>query len=281
MKRSIRAVDIETGEVMSGITMMDEDDRRRRKEFFEAQRATKMRRLAHKEWGGYFFFIECKEGQFSGLTPQDAARLVYIASFIGYDGALKINERKDMEVNDVKKLLKLSEATFNRFWKAVSGRFIFQDGAGALTVRNGFSRGPQGKITERREKVFLQSIRSLYRNTPASRHRYLGYIFQHLDQISVQYNALCENPFEEDLNHVSLLTVQEFCRMIGYDKSQAARLRRVYDTITFEYGGVMKRFCAFTDFDRKTNDQFVIVNPHLFYAGERAEKVEILGKFFE
>lgn len=280
MKSTIIPVDIETGEVVAGITMHDKDDRRRAKEYWERQNARELRRADHGPLGK-FFLSGCRDNQFAGLSPQDTARLIYTVSFMGYDSVLKRNERSKMKIADLEQTLNLSKSTFIRFWDKVNERFIFENEDGTLIVKDCFFRGKQKKIEERLIKVFIRQIQALYRNTPVSKHRYLGYIFQLLSYINVQYNVLCYNPLEADLEQVSLMTIKDFCRIIGYNESQVSRLSKAYSDIVFQCDGEIRRFCAFVDCGRPTDDRFVIVNPRVFYAGDCFERVEVLGLFFK
>ena len=280
MKNTILPIDITTGEVVSGITMQDAEDRIRSKEYWERQNAKELRRADHGPLGK-FYMTTCRDEQFSRLSAQDTARLIYAASFLGYDGILKVNERQNMTISDLESALQLSKSTFNRFWAKVKGYYILENEDGSLTVKDYFFRGRQKRGSERLTKIFIEKVRALYRNTPTSKHRYLGYIFQLLSYVSVQHNVLCLNPLETDLEQVSLLTIKDFCRIIGYDESQAARLQKTYGDITFPCDGEQRHFCAFVDCGRKTDDRFVIVNPRIFFAGDCFERVEVLGLFFK
>lgn len=280
MKSTIVPVDTETGEIAVGVTLQDEDDRRRAKEYWERHNAKKLRRANHGPLGK-FFLSTCRGNQFDGLSPQDTARLIYIASFMGYDGVLMLNEHRSMKIEDLEQVLNLSKSTFLRLWNKVKGRFVFENEDGTLVVKDCFFRGKQKTVKERLTKVFIQQIQALYRNTPVSKHRYLGYIFQLLSYINVQYNVLCYNPLEADLGQVSLMTIKDFCRIIGYNESQMSRLTKVYSDIVFQCNGELRRFCAFVDCGRQTDDRFVIVNPRVFYAGDCFERVEVLGLFFK
>lgn len=280
MKGTIVPVDIETGKIVAGVTMQDEKDRRRAREYWERQNAKVLRRTDHGPLG-QFYMTACRDSQFSELMPQDTARLIYTASFMGYDNILKLNERQNMTVEDLENILQLSKSTFTRFWAKVKGQFVFEQEDGSIIVRDCFFRGKQKAIHERLTKVFIQKIQALYRSTPVSKHRYLGYIFQLLSYVNVQYNVLCQNPLETELDQVSLITIRGFCRMIGYNESQVSRLKKVYSDIVFQCDGELRHFCAFVDCGRKTDDRFVIVNPRVFYAGDCFEQVEVLGLFFK
>ena len=127
------------------------------------------------------------------------------------------------------------------------------------------------------QKIYIDSVKKLYRMAGKHMHRYLGYVFKMLPYINIQYNILCyDDVFEKNLNNIRQMTDKEFCKEIGYDYSQIARLRKVYRNIRFEVGGRMEAFCAFVDAGCGTR---IYVNPHVLYSGTRPDLVEVLGSF--
>ena len=99
-----------------------------------------------------------------------------------------------------------------------------------------------------------------------SHHVYLGYFFQVLYHVNVEYNILCKNPMEDYLYDVEPLTVQELCGTLGYNANQARRLCKACRALQFECEGRLQRLCAFV-----TNGiiagEYIILNPHIIYGG--------------
>ena len=118
MKASIRAVDLDTGELVEGITMQDAEDRKRAKAFWDAQNAKALRRTNHRALGN-FYLSACRPGQFDGLKSQDITRLTYLASFLNYDNTLMLNEgSKQLDNSEIGDILR-----FVRLW---AGKLLFQ-----------------------------------------------------------------------------------------------------------------------------------------------------------
>lgn len=278
MKEMVFPIDITTGEIVPGIEMTDEEDRRRRKEYWERANAKVLRRKDHKPLGE-FYMATCTENQFDGLQPQDIARLVYLASHMDYDCTLK-DGYTPLKLSDLPRLLCVSKTTFDRLWAKIEERYIAQQNDGTLTVTNVFLRGQQNRVSSRLTKIFIQKLQELYQNAPKSKCRYLGYVFQLLYNVSVEYNLLVKNPYERDLSKVEPITLKEFASIIGYDELQISRLEKAYSSITFECDGEMQHFCAFVDKGRNTG-RYVVVNPRIFYAGTCHEQVDVLGLFFK
>lgn len=222
----------------------------------------------------------CRKNQFEGLQPQDVARLVFIATFMDYNCVLK-NGDNYLTIDDLPDLLEVSKSTFDRLWDKIQGRYIVQSEDGSLTVVDGFLRGRQKGIKERLTKVFIRQLQALYRNTPKSKRRLFGYMFQLLYCVNVEYNILSKNPLETELDRVEPLTIKEFAALIGYDESQVSRLEKAYSEVSFLCDGRLQHFCAFVDHGRNTDGRFVVVNPRIFYAGRCHEQVDVLGLFFK
>lgn len=278
MKNTVYPIDIATGEYVQGIQMTDEEDRKRLKKYWEKQNDKTIRRRDHLNLGE-FYMTPCRKNQFAGLQPHDVARLVYLATFMDYDSVLKSRDTH-LTVNDLPKLLEVSKKTFNRLWDKIQGRFITESEDGSLIIASGFLRGKQKRIEERLTKVFIQKLQALYRNTPKSKRRLLGYVFQLLYHVNVEYNILAKNPLESELELVEPITVKEFATMIGYDESQVSRLEKAYSDVVFMCDGRLQHFCAFVDHGRNAEGRFVVINPRIFYAGKCHEQVDMLGLFF-
>ena len=100
------------------------------------------------------------------MRPKTAARLMYLATYLSYDGVH--SERKRMA-----ELLGLKRKTFDRFFVEVTdaGMLIKTDD-GYTMNRNYFVRG----------KVEYPLYQSLY--------QYLGYIFLMMPYVNVQWNTV-------------------------------------------------------------------------------------------
>ena len=85
-----------------------------------------------------------------------------------------------------------------------------------------------------------------------------------------QTNILSNNPNEQDIDHVEYITFKDFCDKVGYDSSHSSRLRKALSKFRI-YGELVVGF-----FDNLStlspNGKYVVVNPRLFYGGERKRK---------
>lgn len=280
MKPTIVPVDTETGEIVTGVTMQDEEDRRRAREYWERQNNKELRRADHGPLGKFYLSV-CRTDQFEGLRPQDITRLIFLASHLNYRNALMLNERKKMTLDDLPDVLGVSPSTARRFWDKVKNRYIVQSDDGSLIVGDTFFRGRQKHITERLTKFYIQAVQRLYKATPPNKHSCLGRVFQLLAYVNVEFNVLCHDPAETDLSKVAPMSFKEFCEETGYSWSKAHRLAQDLSEVTFDVDGEQRHFVAFVSTEATSSDKMIVVNPRILYGGHNFERVEAFALFFK
>ena len=282
------AVDKDTGEALpttlfcipvgSGIvTPQNERRNAERKRHCDAYR----KGIAQAEKLGKFNFVSIG-ANFSVLSPADLAKLIYLSTYLEYGSvSLCLRSRRRLTANDLPNKLGISRAQSNRFLCAAKSYLTF-DKDGYLSLDSStfiFGALRQNSDSSIYQKVYRDSVRKLYKATPVSKHKQLGYVFQMLPYINKEYNILCTNIYETELSEIDVLTVSEFCEIIGYSKANSARLVKEYSKITFPVEGRQEHFCAFVYSGGSTNDMRIYVNPHILYNGSNAHLLEILSVF--
>lgn len=223
-----------------------------------------------------FCFVSL-EAHFEDITSQSAARVIYLSTFLKY-GTNELHTENGRRINCVNlhTVLGLSMVTTYGFLNEVCPRYVQKDKDGKLFMDKPFFR--YGRITTSTayQKIFIKAVRKLYRTVCTRNHRHLGYVFQMLPYVNIEYNILCRNILEKDLDNVQQISDKEFCDMIGYDYSAISRLKKIYRSIRFDVEGHTGPFCVFVDTGDKTK---VCINPRVLYSGSSPEKVEIIGSF--
>ena len=285
-------VNRKTGEVIDAdfqlTPILALEERKRRAEKAEERKAAEERKKAKIFWRkeqkklGYYCFVN-SERAFDDISPETLVRLVYLSTFADYNtGLLKRTERSVMHKQDLSEVLSVSRSTVYRFL-AESKKYLTVTDNGTLRIESPYFR--KGTLHGREyviyQKVYINSFRRLYESYDAGDHKRLGYVFQMLPYVSVQYNMLCHNPDEADLDKVEPMSVREFCEKIGYDYSDISRLRKEYARIRFPVEGHEECFCAFVFDGDDLGSARIFVNPHILFSGVDYERVKILGKFCE
>ena len=196
-----------------------------------------------------------------------------------YGGELQ-KEQKPILRGDLHEVLGFSKTAAWRFWDEVSGKYLFADDNNALYMENEFFFRGKIKSGAKYQQIFIDSTKKLYELTPNRRKQYLGYAFQLVPFVNVQWNIVCRDVGETDLDKVDPITVDEFCRLIGYDVTSKHKLLNTYkNNIIFPVGDHMERLCSFVTDGGDIGSARIFVNPNILYHGTRYEQVRILGKF--
>lgn len=282
---NFKAISRSTGEITEavqhilpyGTICYTPESQRLYKERKEQEQNHNIRRLKEEELGN-FYFTSRKE-DFADISPESLTRLIYLNTFMAHGNRVMLTERTPMHRRDLSKILKLSKATITRFWKEVNPKYIKETDEGLMLSNDVIFR--RGAVTKGNsyQRMYIKGIRNLYELTDISNHKYLGYLFRLLPFINIEYNLICSNPFEKELERVELISIADFCNMIGYDIAHISKLMKIYHDIQFDVGGRLERFCSFAyDGMRKKNAK-ILVNPHILYCGSDYTKVEVLGAF--
>lgn len=230
---------------------------------------------------GYFFFVLASE-QFSDLSPEMVTRLIFLNTFAGYDNRLMLTERTPMRRKNLESVMDVSKSTVKRFWKKVCPNYIKEDKNGLMITNNLIFK--KNKLQRKEyipyQKFYIESVRKLYSTTDTSNHKHLGYIFKLLPFINIEYNLICRNPLETDIDQIELISIADFCNMIGFNIVHLNRLLRIYNNIRFDVNGRAERFCTIIYDGIHKNNAKICINPRILFSGSDYRKVEVLGAFY-
>ena len=124
-------------------------------------------------------------------------------------------------------------------------------------------------------------MRKLYHAVSGKYHKQLGHLFKLLSFINREWNVLCDNPFETELEKVELISMADFCALTGYgDISNASRIKKAYNAVKFDVDGKKQRFCTFVYDGIDDRTAKICVNPEIFYVGSNQSRVDVLTLFF-
>ena len=250
----------------------------------EAYKARKARKEAAEYTAratkGKKFYFTNRSSDYKDTEAADLTRLIYLAAYMAYDGYLyKYHMNKPIKKEDLPEVLKLSPSAVFGFWKRVQGRYITAEEDGRLKMQSQFFYKGKIRSSEQYQKFYRDAVKELYLKTPARQHKNLGAAFRLLHYVNIEYNVLCYNPEEEDLEKIRFMTWGDFCNINGYDVTHAARLKKVYKNLTMQTPKGEQVFCSVvTAFDDLAESK-VFINPNVLYKGNNFKDVEILGEF--
>lgn len=281
-------VDSDTGEIQAlqavyipyGTTILTPQDKANIEAYRERQAYIdyhNTKRAEQLKQTGHFYFVK-RDCDFN-LKPETLARLLYLISYMSADGRLKATQRKYMHRDELSDVLGLSHRVILSFVNEVKDRYIAIDSTGLIRLTDNCSKlfkcgGIKGDSYTR---MYIECIQSLYKATDNRRHRYLGLVFKMLKYINIEYNILCFNPHENDVNKIEPIDFNQFCDMFGYSGKDIYRIRNIFNQIKFKTkSGTLERFCVVAKFYAEEDITRIIINPNVLYCGTDINNVKSL-----
>ena len=124
-------------------------------------------------------------------------------------------------------------------------------------------------------RVFCESILKLYKEIESRKRQQLSNLYAILPYINFKYNRLCKNPTETDKHKLEYLGWSDLCEICGYDKSNFHKLRK--DLMKLKINGQY----ILMDTIRGENINVIIVNPHIYYAGDNVNELKAIIDLFD
>ena len=282
MLRNRDIVDIETGEALLNVTVTTERDRQNYKKILEAKQKYEFQgaeiQKQYKKYGSFVWLLY-NAGQVLdlGIQPDELTKLIYISTYMGYNNRLMVSEDESMTKKQMREILRVSEDTFHKFYISLTNAGILSEDVDKCLYLNTsiFKRGTIKDVKDidcNRTRLYIKSIRSLYMQAKISEHKLLSYLFQAIPFVNVNYNILCFNPLENDLQKVKPMIMKDFCIIIGYSQDNDRRLKTKLKGLRLQQLPVF----SFVD---NADGLFCYINPNVYYAGNKWEEVKVLGRF--
>lgn len=252
------------------------------KEIIERKKKEQEERKLRKKTATPFIFVK-KKIDFEGIPPAMITKLIYLSTYMQYsDNKLMLSPRKEMTKKDLADVLGISPRNAVNFWCSLSPLFISEDSTGGLLLNTElFKRGSLAKnMCFPYQKIFNNGVRKLYKAANGKYHKQMGYLFELLPFISVEYNVLCKNPYVKDIDAVELLSISEFCNLIGYGVENIDKLKRIYSNIRFPVGDHYELFCKMIYDGIHSKDAVVCINPNILYSGANSKRMDVLKLSF-
>lgn len=232
------------------------------------------RKTSNRELGA-FAFVNVNNS-FEKLKPANVTRLIYLSTFLSFgSNILMKTERSAMRYDELPMILNCSNKTVKRFWDEVSPQYITLTDDGLMLTNDViFLRDKLKDRSSYFQKIYKDCVRKLFET--AINLNSIGYIFQMLAYVNIEFNVLCRNPEESELQNIHPITIDQFCELIGYNANQKSRIVNTYKKIRFNVNGREERLIAFVD-----GGQRIVINPRVIYSGADFRKVQVLTLFYD
>ena len=267
-------INMDTGEIVQKIKGKTQDVTRQQYDFL------KRREKLCKNYNQKFIWVLydglCE--YYPDIKPQSITKLMYIVTYLGYKGYLAHDNHNIITKKDIYTKLNISRQQGDRFYKEMIQNDIFIEQDSKIYINEScFCRGDIEKTIKYRKgvtRIFSNNIRMLYKNTPISHHGRLGYLFKTIPYAHKQYNILCKNPYQEKFSQINPLSLDEFCDIIHYTKTNKRILiQEICKNIHINKQPLIS-YEAY-----KNSPSKLFINPNLFYAGDNPKAVNTLGRF--
>lgn len=288
--------DISSGEILTGQQILKEvlqgkqEAHKRKLEGLDKRKSKEAFNFTVDRYLGSFNFSHYKEvlelmktdkGVFDGAL---AFRFIYLSTFMDFDNNLRFGlkfrnkYREYMTERDLGEVLRLSRNHVTKFkQKMIKLNILSIDKkSGIMHINSSFCHKGKLKNSLKGEsvRVFEKGIQEIYQNSLPKEHKRLGIMIQLLPYLNVQHNVLCWNPEESEPKSINPLTIQDVCRIIGYEVKNARRLENeLLQTTVGEKCMLMKHM--------KYHSMIYSINPKLFYKGNNIEDLRALINLFE
>ncbi len=272
------------GTEVDGITWRNKNQRKAyKKKKDKEEKAIEFKQYSKKELGSFIFIIykiyESINRHEEILTPSDLTRLIYIATYINYNGYLMTDNNKYIDKIILKDKMNLSSKAFNNlFNKLVELEILTMPQNNLIKMNEDYFK--KGKITEddkieklnggwTQSRLFIQNVRYLYENTPSRQHKLLSIIFKLIPYMNFRWNIICSNPLEEELEKVNSFNLTEIATLLNYDKRQIMNLKQELSKLkTIDDLSV---FTFIINYETR-----IIINPRVIYHGSNYEDVKVI-----
>lgn len=242
--------------------------------------------LKDNDFGRYFHMIyKYNQPMFEGLrktVPKSKVnitivRFTVLVAHISLYGKVKKSMLKDVWDTE-------NRNGINETYKfLLECRFIQETEDGFITINESIAREKiKDHIKELQKedkdytytRVFCESILKLYYGTEIKQRKQLANLYAILPYINFKYNRLCKNPTETDNLKVEPLNWTDLCDICEYDKKNAFRLRKDLMKIR------INRQYILMDTIRGEDVNVIVVNPHIYYAGDHVNELKAIIDLF-
>lgn len=219
-----------------------------------------------------------------GVDRTNISRLIYLATYIDYNDREENvlidyecnNKIKYLSKKDIKTLMGLSDATFSRFINDLKKHNLLFEANDKFYISNEyFSKGKSSFDKKKYTRIFIDTTRMIYKNTPTRQHKKLSYVFQLIPFLNYETNILCSNPNEVCRDRLNKLGLKDLCEMLGLSDNPNAIFKFEQDLykITFTINGE-KQFMFSRVIIKGGNghNDYFVVNPKIIWNGSDVNK---------
>lgn len=224
--------------------------------------------------GSYFHYFYEKAKSLN-IESQYKTRLLYLATFVTYDGGyLKDDSTNEILTKvDIQNKLKLGKSEFYNTINALLESGVLIEDKQYYRINTDYViMGTVGK-KKHYTRIFIDSIREVYEKSHVRNHKSLYFLFVLLPYINLQHNIFCSNPDEEEIVDVKPLYIRDMCDIVGYDKTSSNKLWNMLLNLRINGQYVICKTI-------RKELEVICINPRLYYKGTRIKDLQFVVGIF-
>lgn len=215
------------------------------------------------------------------LEPQYEFRFIYLCTYMNYDNKLvlgnQIGDGKLATESDLTEILRLSQReTINTKNALIKANLITIEEDKTISINKKYAI--KGKISKRALKgsvrIMENGLKTLYESVSAKEHKKVDVFIKLLPYVNYDYNILCSNPSENNINKIKPLTIKEVCEIVCYDVNNQSKFKRDLLKLTIDN----KKVVAITQIG---DEHAISINPMIYYKGNKIEALKYLLVLFK
>jgi hypothetical protein len=218
------------------------------------------------------------------LEPQELTRFIYLGTYCDRDGYLKSGSRYIIKNDIIDGLLYLSVNKARDCLNKLCDLELIEitEDDKVKVNYDFFHRGNKSdyklltnKHIDKFVKLYIDAIRTIYRNVSIKQHKQLSVIFKLLPYINYKHNVICRNVNEQDKNKIDAMQIHEIAKMLGYCERNITQFRKML------YGITYKEKKVFMICDTDVLDKYIYINPTILYKDTDLNAFQYLLDMFD
>lgn len=231
-----------------------------------------------KTLGGYVHVFYVKDELLYNelnLNSADVSRFLYLATYISYnykDKNLLVKKEKGkykpMNLNDIKKIMKLSDRALFYFLKEIKDKNLLIEKNNKFYINDKYiSKGGLENTKDKYIRLYIDTTRYLYEHCTSRQHKQLGYVLKILPYVDLQTNHILINDEKAEIRDIMKLlglsiegekSTSKFKKMLlNFKINYKDKDYYLFGAHTFEYG--------------KEYRTYFVINPLVLFGGNNLD----------
>lgn len=279
---NVTEVNTKTGQILEyeKVVYTPEGNIKMQNNFILSKALTESQEYIKERFGRFFFYFYMKMDKID-IPMAHKTRFIYLSTFLDYDTehlVTKIDGQGNVyfrvDKKRLKDLLGLNDCEHSRTLKSlIDNNVLYKDGE-YFNINTEYSIcGHNNKANKDCTRVFKETIRELYRTTEIKQHKNLYYLFKLLPYINKQSNVLCDDIYAEHVCNSKPLSMYQVWSKLGMDAQNGDKVYKNLKKIKLNGQYLIAKL-------QIGDNEYITVNPYLYYGGNNIEGLGFLLEMF-